>query len=351
MNWRALSDKSLAGDALTHEECRAVLQCPSEELLALVSAGSQVRFHHFGRRVKLNYLMNIKSGICPEDCGYCSQSSVSTAPIDKYPFISPEQIVQGGRRARALGASRLCLVASGRGPDEKEVGWLCEAVRQVKMSDPSLEVCACLGLLSQGQGGKLKEAGVFAYNHNMNTSERFYPSICSTHTYRDRLSTVGEAKTSGLSACSGGIVGMGETDEDIIEMAWELRKLQVDSLPINFLTPVAGTPLAGLWALTPPRCLKILCLFRFLNPKSEIRIAGGREIHMGDLQPLGLYVASSIFIGDYLTTHGQSPEKDWKMIQDLGFEIEGGFKPPRESAAARASAGRSPGSLIQGDRT
>lgn len=347
MDWRALSEKSLNGETLDPVECSTVLRCPDEETLDLVAAASRVRFRYFGRRVKLNYLMNIKSGICPEDCGYCSQSSVSSAPIDKYPFMPPGQIIEGGRRARSLGASRLCLVASGRGPDENEIQWLCKAVEAVRASDPSLEICACLGLLSGGQGAKLKESGVFAYNHNLNTSESFYASICSTHTYRDRRETVEEAKCSGLSACSGAIMGMGETDADIIQIALELRRLKVDSLPVNFLTPIEGTPLSGEWSLTPRRCLNILCLFRFLNPRSEIRIAGGREIHLGSLQPLGLQVANSIFIGDYLTTHGQPPQADWKMIKDLGFEIEGGFVPPEEPIPSR----RSPGSLIQGVRT
>jgi biotin synthase len=349
MNWNALAEKSLVGELLNSEDCSSVLDCRPEKLLDLVSATARVRFQYFGRRVKLNYLMNVKSGICPEDCGYCSQSKISNAPIDRYPFLSPQEIAKGAQRARSLGAVRLCLVASGRGPTEREIQGLCDAIRQVKASDPSLEICACLGLLADGNANQLREAGVYAYNHNLNASERFYPSICSTHTYQDRIQTVGRAKSSGLSACSGGIVGMGETDADIVALAIALRELRVESIPVNFLTSIDGTPMAGTHLLDARRCLKILCLFRLLNPTSELRIAGGREIHLGSLQPLGLYVANSIFIGDYLTTRGQLPQEDWRMIQELGFEIEGDFVPPRDSSS-RSFDHSTPGSLIQGAR-
>jgi biotin synthase len=198
------------------------------------------------------------------------------------------------------------------------------AVREVLEEMPGVEICACLGLLTAGQGRSLKDAGVFAYNHNLNTSESFYDVICETHTYADRVSTVGVAKDAGLSPCCGALFGMGESDDDIVEVAFSLRDLSVDSLPVNFLIPIDGTPLSGRWDLTPSRCLKILCLMRLTNPASELRIAGGREHHLRSLQPMGLLVANSIFIGDYLTAKGQRPEDDIAMIRDLGFEITGG---------------------------
>ena len=162
-----------------------------------------------------------------------------------------------------------------------------------------------------------------AYNHNLNTSANYYSSVCTTHTYQDRIDTVNVAKENGLSSCSGCLFGMGEKEEDILQLASAMRQMKADSIPLNFLIPIQGTPLGDKRELTPQKCLKILCLFRFLNPKSEIRIAGGREVQLRWLQPLGLYVANSIFIGDYLTTKGQKPEADLAMIQDMGFEIEG----------------------------
>ena len=193
----------------------------------------------------------------------------------------------------------------------------------MKTTYPHLEICACLGLLKDGQPQALKAAGVHAYNHNLNTSEDFYGEICSTHTFRDRVETVKRAKAGGLSPCSGCLFGMGESEDDIVDVAYALRDLQVDSIPINFLIPIAGTPFADRSHLGPARCLKILALFRFLNPTPEIRIAGGREVQLGWLQPLGLEIANSIFIGDYLTTKGQPPEADFAMIRDLGFSIVG----------------------------
>jgi biotin synthase len=184
-----------------------------------------------------------------------------------------------------------------------------------------VEVCACLGLLRDGQADKLKDAGVDAYNHNLNTSRSHYEKICGTHTYNDRVDTVEKAKAGGLSACSGVLTGMGETNEDLAEIAQALRTQKVESVPINFLIPIDGTPLARKNNLSPWRCLRILSMFRLANPAAELRIAGGREVHLRHLQPLGLMVANSIFIGDYLTTRGQSARTDLEMIRDLGYRI------------------------------
>ena len=162
-----------------------------------------------------------------------------------------------------------------------------------------------------------------AYNHNLNTSEKHYDEICGTHTYQDRVDTVGRAAGAGLSPCSGALFGMGESDEDIVDLAQDLRRLSPDSVPVNFLIPIEGTPLQGRWELTPQRCLRILALFRFYFPDVEVRIAGGREVHLRSLQPLGLMIANSIFAGDYLTTEGQPASADLQMIADIGFEVEG----------------------------
>src|SRR3990172_270670 len=321
--WETLADKSLAGEALTREEARQVLRAPDDELLSLLAAAARVRRAHFGNRVRLNFLLNVKSGLCPEDCHYCSQSSRSTAPVAKYPSLTPDEILAAAERAVSSKAARFCMVASGRGPTDREVKGLAQAVRDVKAHHPHLEICACLGLLREGQAALLREAGGDAYNHNLNTSERFCDDICETRSFHDRIETVHRAREAGLSPCSGGLFGMGEGEDDILDLAFAIRAESVDSIPLNFLIPIPGTPLSDHAPLTPAACLKILCLFRLLNPDREVRIAGGGEGQLRWLPPFGLHVANSIFIGDYLTTKGQPPAADLAMIRDLGFTIEG----------------------------
>ena len=266
-------------------------------------------------------LQNAQSGSCQEDCGYCSQSSISTADIPKYRLLSQERLFEGAKRAYQAGAKRYCMVISGRGPEKKEIDHFCEATKRIKKEFP-LEICCCLGLLNEKDAFTLKEAGVGWINHNLNTSERFYPEICSTHTYEDRVETVKNVAKAGLKTCSGGIVGMGETDEDILDLAFAVRALGVQSIPINFLHPIPGTSLEKINYITPSKCLKVLCLFRFLNPDKEIRAAGGRELKLGDMQHLALYAANSIFIDGYLTTPGQEASSAHRMVEKEGFEIE-----------------------------
>jgi biotin synthase len=311
----------LEGRSLTDAEARTVLEAPRENLLKLLLSAFSVREKAFGRRVKIHVLMNAKSGLCPEDCGYCSQSSVSNAEIEKYTWLSTEELVRGALRAKKSRALRYCLVASGRGPTDQEIEHVAEAVRAIKSAVP-IEICCSLGLLTEEKAKKLKAAGVDRVNHNLNTSENFHSEICSTHTYRDRIETIRNARSAGLEICSGGIVGMGEADSDLIAFARAVRELECDSVPINFLHPIPGTPLENEKNLDPVRCLKILCLFRFLNPRTEIRIGGGREYNLRSLQPLALYPADALFVNGYLTTPGQPAAETHRMIQDMGFEVE-----------------------------
>lgn len=334
MDWMALARRVLDGHAPTREESLAILGAPDEDVPALVAAAHTLRHAYFGKTVKVNFLVNIKSGICPEDCHYCSQSRLSKAPIDKYSLLGGSDIIDAARRGHKFGARRVCMVASGRGPSDADVRHIGEAVREVRAELPETEICACLGLLSEQQAADLHDAGVDAYNHNLNTSERHYGEICSTHEYRDRVRTIEIAKDAGLSPCTGALFGMGETDDDVVDVAMALRDTGVDSLPVNFLIPIQGTPMGGRWDLTPARCLKILCLMRMTSPQAELRIAGGREHHLRSLQPLGLLVANSIFIGDYLTAKGQRPEDDIAMIRDLGFEVLGADGIPQADVEA-----------------
>ncbi len=319
----ALAEKAIRLEPPTRDEARAVLATPDDDILDVVAAAFRVRRHFFGRRVKLNYLVNLKSGLCPEDCSYCSQRLGSKADVLKYTWLSTDEAVASAATGIAGGARRVCLVASGRGPTDRDVDRVARSISAIKADHPDVEVCACLGLLSDGQADRLCDAGADAYNHNLNTSDATYADICSTHTYADRVETVDLAKKAGLSPCSGLIAGMGESDQDLVDVAFALRELAPDSIPVNFLIPFEGTPLGGEWHLTPQRCLRILAMVRFVCPDAEIRIGGGREIHLRSMQSLALHVANSIFLGDYLTSEGQPGQDDLQLIRDAGFVVEG----------------------------
>ena len=335
MDWLSIIRRSLSGDAISREEAHVILQLPDEQVPDALQAAFQVRKVYYGKRVKICVLQNARSGLCPEDCHYCSQSSISTAKIDKYPLLPVEQLLDGARRAYDASAKRYCMVTSGRGPSDEEIEHFCEAARAIKARYP-LELCVSLGIMSEEQAHRLKDAGIGWVNHNLNTSARHHPNICTTHTYQDRINTVRNVKQAGLQTCSGGIIGMGETDEDILDLAYALRELQVDSLPINFLHPIEGTPFEDYRHLSPMRCLKVLCLVRFLNPKSDIRAAGGREVNLRSVQALALYPANSIFVEGYLTTPGQQATEAHRMIEDLGFEIERDDEPSCRTADGAA---------------
>ena len=309
----------LAGHRLNHEEGLAILHSGDEQLLDLLAAAYRVRYRFFGNRVHLNHLINARSGRCGEDCGYCSQSKVSRATIPEYPLLDPEQILDGAQRAAECRARTYCIAISGRSPTPQDLDAIAELVPRIKAAF-SLKVCLSPGLLTPDQAARLKAAGVDRVNHNLNTSRRFYPAICTTHSYDERLGTLRAVRDAGLEICCGGIVGMGEEDADVVELAMQLGELAVEALPVNFFQPIPGTPLEGVRRLNPRYCLKVLSLFRLANPRGELRIAAGREMHLGSLQPLGLYPANSIFVGDYLTTKGQPPGEDYRMIEALGFE-------------------------------
>lgn len=329
-NWNLLADQSLAGECLSQEAALAVLQAPDTALLDQLAAAYRVRRHSWGNRVRLHYLLNAQSGLCPEDCHYCSQSKISSAEIEKYPLMAIDKILAAADRAHQLKAGTFCMVISGRAPSESVFNRVLDAIQTVK-TNYDLKICACLGLLSKEQVDRLAAVGVDRVNHNLNTSEDYHSQICSTHTFDDRTETVQHVQAAGITTCSGGILGMGESDQDVIDLALSLRRLGVTSVPVNFLIPIPGTPFAERQTLTPRHCLRILCLFRFLLPSQEIRIAGGREVHLRSLQPLGLYAANSIFVGDYLTTPGQAAHQDWEMIRDAGFVLEAPDGSPLEA--------------------
>jgi biotin synthase len=318
--WHQLAAQVLDGVDVSFEQAEEILASSNDELLDLVAAAFRLRQRYFAKTVQLYFLVNAKSGLCPEDCGYCSQSKISSAPIEKYRMLSAEQLLDGARVAAERQSKTYCIVISGRAPSEREMLAVETVVPRIK-SELGLKICACLGLLTPEHAARLKSCGVDRVNHNLNTGEEHYSEICSTHTYQDRLQTLNNVREAGLELCSGGIIGLGETHRDLVSMAMELRNLKTESIPINFLHAIEGTPLQNRNELTPQHCLRALCMMRFVNPSSELRIAGGREKHLRSLQPLGLYVANSLFVGDYLTTKGQAPEADYQMVRDLGFEV------------------------------
>ncbi len=317
-----LADLVLAGGAIDGGAARRILTAPDAEVPGLLGATARVRERFHGRRVKLCLLRNARSGLCPEDCHYCSQSAISDAAIPRYRLDSVDELLAASQRAVAAGARRFCMVTSGRGPSAADIGRFSAAARRIKSAHPELELCVSLGLMEEDQARQLKAAGIDFVNHNLNTSQRFHPDVCTTHTYADRVRTVQNVRRAGLSTCCGGIIGMGETDDDVIALAFALRDLRVDSLPVNFLHPIDGTPFAARRELTPMRCLRALCLFRFTSPAAEIRVAGGRELNLGWFQPLALYAANSIFVDGYLTTPGQAYGEAHAMIEAMGFEVE-----------------------------
>jgi biotin synthase len=317
-----IAEDVLGGKELDRDTARALLNCPDDRLGDLLRITLRVREAAFGRRVKICILRNAQSGICPEDCGYCSQSKVSRADIPVYRIQSVDELLKGSRRAIECGARRYCMVCSMRGPTDRDIDHLSQACDRIRMEFPNLELCLSIGIMSAEQALRLKQAGAGWINHNLNTSRRFYPTICSTHTYDDRLATIANVRAAGLMTCAGGIIGMGESDEDILDLVYETRRLRIDSVPINFLHPIPGTPLENERNLNPEKCLKAACLFRLLNPQAEVRAAGGRELNVGERQGDLLNAVNSIFVNGYLTTPGLDYLRTKTLIERSGFEIE-----------------------------
>jgi biotin synthase len=312
---------------MTRAEALAALRCQEHEFPALFQAAWQMRYRHHGKRVTVQVLSNAKSGLCSEDCHYCSQSRIAQSEIARYPIKASETLLAEARAARQLAAQRFCMALSGRTLTDGEVGVLCQSIAAIK-AESDLPICCSLGFLTAAQAARLKAAGLDRINHNLNTSERYYASICQTHSYADRLQNLRLCRAAGLEICSGGIIGQGESDEDIVDMLMALREIAPESLPINFLMPVAGTPFAEMaHGLTPMRCLKVLSVARLLHPAVDLRVAGGREFHLRSLQPMALFLANSIFVNGYLTADGQPHDEAFRMIRDLGFEVAEDGKP------------------------
>lgn len=317
-----LAVKSLAGEELDNDACRRILTDPGVELLPLLDAAFQVRQRYHGRQVRVHILNNAQNGHCPEDCHYCAQAKSSKADIEEYGLKPDGEMLQEARQAFAKGASCYCMVFAGRGASQSRLDRLSRVIGQIKQEFPDKEVCVSTGFVTNDGAHQLKKAGLDRLNHNLNTSEANYPNICTTHTFADRLSTLLAARQAGLKLCSGMIVGMGEREQDIIDVAKELRRLKAESIPVNLLVPIEGNQLEADPNLTPEFCLRVLCLFRFLNPAAEVRVAAGREMHLRSMEVMALYPANSLFLQGYLNAKGAANGKTLQMIKDAGFDIK-----------------------------
>ena len=317
-----LAEAALQDEAPSESDALWILDGADVALLPLLHAAYLPREKHWGRQVKVHVLNNVQNGLCPEDCGYCAQSSRSDTPIRKYPMKRDEEILAEAEQAARAGASRYCMVLSGRGPSLEHTRRLAGIIRLVKERFP-IEVCLSVGLLGEAHARILADAGLDRLNHNLNTSEGHYGEVCTTHTYQDRVDTLLAARKCGIEPCSGLIVGMGETSQDLVEVGFKLRELEVPSIPVNFLIPIEGNPITRDGSLTPERCLRALALMRLINPRAEVRIAAGREGHLRALGALALWPANSLFVDGYLTTRGDGENETFQLIADAGFQVEG----------------------------
>jgi biotin synthase len=332
---------------ITREEALAVAALPLDGLPDLVALAHRVRLAYCGDEVELESLINAKSGACPEDCAFCSQSARFQTGVDVYPFLDIDEVVEAARATRAAGATQFCIVVAVRGPDERLLSKVLAAVDAVH-DETGLEVACSLGLLEKEQAERLAGAGVRRYNHNLETCREMFPQVCTTHTWEDRVETARLAVDAGMELCCGGILGMGETLEQRVDFAFELAELEPCEVPVNLLDPRPGTPLDDQPVLAPREALQAIALFRLILPSTWLRLAGGRERVLGELQALGLLAgANALIVGNYLTTTGRSADDDRALLDALGMPVadgpgEGRFIVDGDGAHARpARSGRS----------
>ena len=309
---------------LTREEALSVARLPLDELPSLIALAHRVRLAWCGPQVELESLINAKSGACPEDCAFCSQSVRFDTNVDVYAFLDVDEIVEAARATRAAGATQFCIVVAVRGPEERLLRRALDAVDAVRR-ETGLEVACSLGLLTREQAERLAAAGVRRYNHNLETCRAVFPRVCTTHSYDDRVATALLAREAGMELCCGGILGMGETLEQRVDFAFELRALDPCEVPINLLDPRPGTPLEPQPVLSPREALQAIALFRLILPGAWLRLAGGRERVLGELQAMGLLAgANALIVGNYLTTTGRPPEDDHALLEALGMPVAEG---------------------------
>lgn len=313
-----LFKKIINKENLSKKDLLQILEIEKKDLLKLLYLTDKVRYHFFKNKIGLCKIMNAKSGNCSEDCIFCTQSFAASSEIEKYEFKNSDCIINASKQISSLPVNRFGIVTSGKGPLKKDIEEFKKALSCHNNKRPFL--CASFGIADYETLRQLKECGLQRYHHNLETSESMFNKICSTHTFKQRLETVKNAKKAGLKVCSGGIFGLGETDEQILEFAFNLKEADPDSIPVNFLVPVKGTKAYGYDYLTPFKCLLIVALLRIVMPDKEIIICGGRKENLRELYPLVFYAgASNLMTGNYLTTPGENTDIDVKIMSELGF--------------------------------
>lgn len=311
------------GNGLSFDEAMSLAALDQfDDVLRLFQAANKIREKFRGNTVDLCAITNAKSGNCSQDCSFCAQSSHHKTAVATYPLIPVEEILRRAEETYKKGTKRFCIVTSGCTVEGGEFDMICEAIKRIKEKFPSLKMDASLGKLTQEQARKLKAAGLDRYNHNIETDEAFFKQVCTTHSFDDRLKTLEILKDAGIERCCGGIIGLGETDEQRIKMAFYLKELDVDCVPINFLNPIKGTPAENNQIPPPLDLLKYIALFRLILPTKQIRVCGGRQANLRSLQSMIFYAgADAIIVGDYLTTKGSEPHQDLQMIADAGLQV------------------------------
>lgn len=313
------SDKVLSGTPISRDDAIALFDIPDSEVMHLFALANSIRAR-LGNTVDLCSISNARCGMCGEDCSFCAQSIHHNTNIATHPLLEEEELVNLAHLMQESGAGRFCIVTSGGDVDGQDFQDILKIIRRIK-KETQLSVCASLGSLSREKAEALKDAGVSRIHHNLETSESYFGNVCTTHTYTDRLDTVRIALATGFDVCCGGIIGMGESVADRVDMAFDIKGLDVDSVPINILVPVEGTQLEGITQIRPLDVLKTIAIFRLIMPDKTIRVAGGREANLRDIQALALMAgANGLIIGNYLTTEGRTPESDLTMIKDLGMD-------------------------------
>ena len=319
----ALADRIMAGGSVDRDEALWMFQLESQaDVTDLMSAANRLREHFKGNKIHLCSIVNAKAGGCSENCKFCSQSAAYTTESPRYGFIDPEPVSEASKEAEQNNVTAVGLVAAWKGLREGPVlDEVCDRIREMA-ADGKVRPDASLGLIdSQQVADRLKDAGLACYGHNLESSRRFFPEHCTTHTFEDRLQTIKYLKNAGIKICSGGIIGMGETREDRCDMAMQLREIGASVVPVNFLNPIEGTPYETMKPLAPMEILKTIACFRFILPQQEIMVAGGRTVNLRDLQSMVFMAgASALMVGNYLTTLNQPAEQDLQMLKDLGLD-------------------------------
>jgi len=319
---RKIGEKVLEGENVGMKDVLPLLGTKGPDILDLAAVANRVREEFNGNEIDLCSLLNVKSGRCSEDCVFCAQSAHHKTEAPIYPLMDMNRIVKEAREAQKKGTGRFCLITSGRELNDKEFETILRALDRIR-KETTLDLDCSLGTLSEERAEALKKVGVTRYNHNVETSESHFPQICSTHSFGDRVKTIEVLKDRGFSICCGGIIGLGESPQQRLELAFSLRQLGIDCIPFNILNPRPGTPLEHSESVPPIEIIKTIALFRLILPKGTIKIAGGREANLRDLQSLALLAgANGLILGNYLTTLGRSAEDDLAMIRDLGFNIK-----------------------------